>query len=208
MAPGAEQEPPPVVDVRMMLIFQGIIYLILMGYVFFVVRMRHRLAFWPALGWRSVQPSVFLLAGLVLAFAVNVIPYLLRIEVDHELPIERLFHSPEAAYMLAAFGVLVAPLVEELIFRGFLFVPLERMWGANAAIWATAILFATIHVPQLRGGVPQIIIIFLVGLILSWVRARTGSLAAPYYMHLAYNATLFMVLYRATDGFEKFGRGP
>ncbi len=54
-------------------------------------------------------------------------------------------------------------------------------------------------------GAPAIGVAAAMGLALSWIRARTGSLAPPYFMHLAYNSTLFVLLYLATEGFRQFG---
>ena len=203
MMPGPEQ-PAARANVVAILAVQSLFYLLLLLYIFSVVRLKHRLPFWAGLRWpRSPGTGAanFIFAGVALAVLVQI----LSLPTKTRLPIERLFYSQEAAYLLAAFGILVAPLVEELIFRGFLFAALERTWGLRAAVWSTSLLFATIHVPQLRGGAPQVAAIFGVGVVLAWVRGHTGSLAPPYFVHLAYNTTLFMLLYLGTQGFRQFG---
>ena len=48
--------------------------------------------------------------------------------------------------------------------------------------------------------------LFLVGVVLTLVRARSGSLAASFLVHLSYNATLFTILYLATDHFTRLER--
>ena len=198
-------EPPaPSVNVLAMLVLQSFLYLMLLLYIYSVVRFKHRLPFWAGLRWpraTSTPVGKFVIAGAALAVLVQI----LWLPSETKLPIERLFHSQEAVYLLAAFGILVAPLVEEVIFRGFLFAAFERVWGLRSAVWSTSVLFAAIHVPQLRGGVTAMVAIFGVGLAFSWIRARTGSLAPPYFMHLAYNSTLFVLLYFATEGFRQFG---
>ena len=141
-----------------------------------------------------------MLAGVGLALFVQV----LRLPSAKKLPIERLFENAEAAYLLAAFGILAAPLVEEILFRGFIFVALEGSWGVGYAVWITAVLFGLVHVPQLIGGVPQMVAILGVGLVLGWVRAATRSLAASYFIHLGYNTTLFVMLFVATRGFRQW----
>ena len=200
----APEPAAPSVNVLAVLVLQSFFYLMLLLYIYSVVRLKHRLPFWAGLRWPRAPgtgAANFVLAGAVLAVLVQV----LSLPNKTKLPIERLFHSQEAVYLLAAFGILVAPLVEEVIFRGFLFAALEWSWGLHAAVWSTSVLFAAIHVPQLRGGVLPVVAIFGVGLALSWIRARTGSLAPPYFMHLAYNSTLFILLYFATQGFRQFG---
>lgn len=186
-------------SVRAILIVQSCLYAFLLLYVHYIVVLRHRLPFWQGLGWRRVNPAFFLACGLVLAMAVQ----LLSLPQSKQLPIERLFQTREATLMLALFGTAVAPLVEEIIFRGFIFGAIERSFGLAAAVWTSASLFAAIHVPQLRGGTPQILAIFGVGLALSWTRARAASLAASYFVHLGYNGTLFLMLYVASEGFRK-----
>lgn len=195
-------EPPATpANVRALLVVQSFFYAVILLYVAAVVSFLHRLPFWQGLCWRRANAGFFVFAGVALSVAVQ----LLSLPQTRELPIERLFRSAESAYLLAAFGILVAPLVEEIIFRGFVFRAFERDWGLRAAIWITALLFALIHVPQLRGGIPQMLAIFAVGLTLSWVRGRTGSLAAAYFVHLGYNGSLFVLLYIATYGFQTLG---
>ncbi len=202
MAP--PEQPVPRAGVRAVLVMQIFFYSLILLYVYSVVRLKHRLEFWSGLGWPQAPRAGmanFLFAGAALALLVQAV----SLPVRNKLPIERLFENREAALLLAGFGILVAPLVEEVIFRGFLFGAVERSWGVRPAVWTTAVLFGAIHVPQLRGGEPHVLAIFVVGLVLSWVRGRTGSLAPPYYMHLAYNTSLFVLLYFATQGFRQFG---
>jgi membrane protease YdiL (CAAX protease family) len=190
----------PRVNIRGILLAQGLLYGLLLLYVHAIIRIKYRLRFWSGLSWRPVERGKFLFSGLGLAIAVQI----LRLPVENKLPIERLFESRQAAYLLAAFGVLVAPLVEEILFRGFIFGGVERSWGLAHAVWITAVLFALVHVPQLIGGIPQMFAILGVGLVLSWVRARTRSLAASYFIHLGYNSTLFALLFISTHGFRQW----
>ncbi len=52
-------------------------------------------------------------------------------------------------------------------------------------------LFAALHLSQLRGNWPAVIVIFLVGYVLTLVRYRTDSLIPSVIMHTAYNAMIF-----------------
>jgi membrane protease YdiL (CAAX protease family) len=49
-----------------------------------------------------------------------------------------------------------------------------------------------------------VLAIFLVGAVFSYVRGRTGTLLAPYLMHLSYNTTLFVALYLSSGRFTRF----
>jgi uncharacterized protein len=101
--------------------------------------------------------------------------------------------SPIALYVFAAFGVVMAPLVEEIIFRGFLFQAFFDIGGAAVAIPVTAGLFTLLHIPQLWGSWAGIALIFVVGYILSLVRQKSNSLIPCFIVHTAYNGMLFAV---------------
>jgi hypothetical protein len=95
--------------------------------------------------------------------------------------------------MFAVFGVAVAPLLEEIIFRGFLFQVLWEIGGPKGAILATAALFALLHAGQLAGNWGSVVLIFVVGCVLSFVRYRSNSIIPSFIVHTSYNATLFVL---------------
>ncbi len=171
-------------------------------FIYFLITVKYRRPFWEAIRWKSVRHSAgtYLLAGVGVAASAQMLFYLFPSE--KELPIEKLFSSRGSAYLLAVFGICVAPFVEEVVFRGFFYPVFEQLWGFAAAVVLTAGLFASLHIPQLRGGWAEITAIFLVGVVFSYCRGKTGSLAPPYWMHLAYNACLFVSLYFSTDQFR------
>ncbi len=117
-----------------------------------------------------------------------------------ELPIEELFHSRPAVILLMSFGILVAPLVEETMFRGFLYPIIARRFGVGTGVIVTGVLFGAMHAQQLWGGWGQIGLLIGVGIVLTWVRARTGTVAASYFVHLGYNSLLFLGFFAATGG--------
>ncbi|HEX2844396.1 MAG TPA: type II CAAX endopeptidase family protein [Candidatus Limnocylindria bacterium] len=78
--------------------------------------------------------------------------------------------------------VLLAPVAEELFFRGVIFNAFLREGGRRWAFLGSSALFAVIHL-SIAAFVP----IFLLGLALAWVYHRTGSLVAPIVMHATVN---------------------
>lgn len=72
---------------------------------------------------------------------------------------------------------------EELVFRGFLFSGLERNNGTLRAVLATALLFGLSH-----GVLQQSISAALMGLLLGWIAARSGSVLTAILFHLFHNA--------------------
>ena len=79
--------------------------------------------------------------------------------------------------------VVLAPIAEEIFFRGIVYNAWLREGGRRWAFFGSAALFALIHL-SLVAAVP----IFLLGLALAWVYERTGTLLAPIAMHVTVNA--------------------
>ncbi len=97
------------------------------------------------------------------------------------------FAIPETPLaMVAAFAlvVILAPLAEELLFRGWLYTALRWRFGFAAAFWATSLLFALAHWDSTH---LYALAILPIGLVLGHVRERTGSARATTLFHMIYN---------------------
>jgi len=183
-------------------------YLLVLLYMFLLVtRERHRPDFLAAIHWNWPSNAVpYLFAGFVLSLALQGLAHLLPIPKN--LPIDTFFRTPGEAWALTAFGITLAPLLEELFFRGFLYPVLERRLGLSAAVLLTAAGFALLHGSQLMFAWGPVLVIFLVGVVLTIVRAKRNSVAAGLLIHMAYNGTISVLMFIATDGFkhlEKLG---
>jgi membrane protease YdiL (CAAX protease family) len=97
----------------------------------------------------------------------------------------------EAVLVLTSL-LLVAPLTEELFFRGLLPWLWRRNLGPLGALWGPAALFAAAH-----GNLGHMPLLFLLGLALGWCRERSGSLLPGVLLHLAVNLTGWLVFSRA-----------
>jgi membrane protease YdiL (CAAX protease family) len=189
-----------------LLTVQSSFYTLLLGYVYFLVAVNYRQPFWAALAWHKPttrQAVLFFLGGSLLCLVVQLAPPLLP-DVE-DFPLLRLFTSPQAAYAIAAFAILVAPLAEELIFRGVLFRFLEHQVGVKLAVTGTAALFAGMHVPQYWGAWNHVLLICLVGVVFSLARGLTGSLAPSVILHIAYNTGLMIAFFFETHQFRALG---
>lgn len=181
------------------LIFHGLLF----AYIYLLIVVNYRQPFWATLRWHAPRPQAvvnFFAGGVLLALVIQSLPPVLP---DHEsFPLQRLFSSPAAAYAIGAFAIFVAPFMEELIFRGFLFRFFEHRVGLRFAVAGTAILFAGLHVPEYWGAWNHVLLIFLVGVVFSLARGLTGSLAPSIILHLAYNTSLMVVLFVGTERFQ------
>ena len=143
-------------------------------------------------------------------------------------PIDKMFSTPADAWMLACFGVTIAPFFEEMIFRGFLLPavatawdwcsekmnetqprPLDAegnpVWSAGATIFAALTVsapFALMHSAQVGQAWGPLALLYCVSLILCTVRLTTRSLAASTLVHSAYNFLLFALMFVQTGGFR------
>lgn len=85
------------------------------------------------------------------------------------------------AYLLFVI-VGLAPIAEEVAFRGVLFPALARTVGAGAALGVTALLFAAVHM-HTASAAP----LFVLGLAFGLAYLYTGSLLVPIAMHASFN---------------------
>jgi membrane protease YdiL (CAAX protease family) len=138
--------------------------------------------------------------GVVLSLGLQAFASLLP--MPKNLPIDRFFQTTREAYLLAIFGMTFAPLLEELFFRGFLYPVLARRLGVATAVVLTALSFGLIHAPQLGRAWGPVLVIFLVGIALTVTRAVTKSVATSLLMHAAYNGTISVLIFFATDHFR------
>lgn len=188
--------------VRAFLAGQAAAYLLVLGCMFFVVRSRSHARFAPSIQWNWPGRSAagFFVGGLVLALVVDGLSRFLPL--PKSLPIEDLFTNRANAYLMALFGLTLAPLLEELFFRGLLYPVLRRRTGLIAAVLLTAVGFAAIHSVQLGYAWAPILSIFVVGVVFTVVRERWNSVASSFLLHCGYNFALFALLWMASDHFR------
>ena len=154
-----------------------------------------------ALEWNWPQRwPAFLGYGVLMAITLQSLEHLLP--MPKSVPMDRFFETPALAWMLSIFAVLIAPPLEELFFRGFLYPVLARSLGIFTSIAITSLAFGAVHSDQLNHSWGPLLIIVMVGAILTTVRAFLKSVAATVLMHMGYNFTIMIALFIGTDGFR------
>ena len=135
----------------------------------------------PALGFRAVgwRPLVL---GTLATTALSVAVSQLGIEpkgVKHAMDIAR-----DPAAFLIVLGLLagLAPLVEELVFRGLLYGWLESRWGSGLAVVVSSLAFAAAHVEP-----AHVLLVLPLGILFGLLRWRTRSLWPSLVAHVANN---------------------
>ena len=180
-------------DAATTLAFQSFMYVFLVGALYLLVAWRYRRPFWSSIGWTFPIPRAprLVALGVALAIGLSSLGVLLRAPLLHS-PIEDMITSRASLAIVMLFGVLLAPLFEEMLFRGFLLPLLARSLGPWIGILLTTLPFALLHGPQNTWAWQQVVLIGLAGAVFGYVRYRTGSTSASFLMHAAYNATGFL----------------
>ena len=92
------------------------------------------------------------------------------------------------------FAIILAPVAEELIFRGVLYPTFKQNGYPRLAIWATAILFAATHV-NMMAFIP----LTFLALVLTALYEKTENLIAPIVTHSLFNAVNFYLIVAPAD---------
>jgi membrane protease YdiL (CAAX protease family) len=192
---------------RVVLLAQFLSYLVVLMFMYRLVVRHYHGRFADAVHWRWPREHrwlAYLLGGMALAVVVQLASALLPI--PKTLPIDKYFQTRDAAYIMSLFGISMAPLVEELFFRGFLFPVLARRLGVALGVVLTAFGFAVVHASQLASAWAPLLVLFIVGLVFTIVRVVTSNVAPGFLMHVGYNLMLFALLFFATDHFRHMER--
>jgi uncharacterized protein len=186
---------------------QFVIYVLIVGFMALLVWVRHRTSLAQAVHWNMpVRGRIVLnavIGGAALALVSDIGEVVLHRWIPDSLPITEYFKDRPSALLLGAFGILVAPLMEELLFRGFLYPALARWTGTAASVIITASAFTLLHGAQLGYSWAPLLLIFVVGLTLTVARVRTNSVATCVIVHMTYNFVLLLQSYIVTHGFRQ-----
>lgn len=140
--------------------------------------------FWPAVGWIVVAFVAFAALSQLYTLVVDVGP-------QEKLPEQLGADGGTLALVLAAVLVtIIAPIAEELFFRGFVFGSLRNWHGTAVAAGLTGLLFGAIH----AGSAPSakyLPILAIFGVVLCLLYARTRSLYPCIVLHSINNCVAF-----------------
>lgn len=194
-------------------IVQAVQSVLVFAYLVAQMHLRFRSPFWQTIGWRPLEtgqmPRGLVSLGLSLGgFSLSVAVQLAAkfVGTKAKLPIENLFQDSRSILLLGIMAVTIAPLVEETIFRGYIYPVFARSFGVGFGVVVTGVLFGLLHAQQLWGGWVQIGLLMVVGVIFTLARAVSRTVLASYLLHVSYNLLPSLAAF-----FEFFGlhhRGP
>jgi len=142
----------------------------------------------PALGLRPANWK-YLVFGALGTLALSVAVSQIGIEPQGMKQVIEMVPG-RISVSLALFSVL-APIVEELIFRGLLYGWVAGRWGGLAGLIVSSLLFAAAHIEP-----AHVILVLPLGVLFGWLRRRTDSLLPSIFSHIVNNgAALLAAVY-------------
>lgn len=90
--------------------------------------------------------------------------------------------------LLAVTAVVIAPLCEEIVFRGLFYPVMKKFSGPWLAALCSGLVFAAAH-----GNLTVLLPLFILGILLVVVYEKTGSIWAPIAVHFCFNATTISI---------------
>lgn len=217
----------PVFAIGFMVVWYALLFL----FFFLTLRSYYHAPFWQSLGWRKLNPEnrrapakpwIYFFLGSTMSILVMIIT--VKVKAPEHAPIQDMLKNRTMAFAFMGMAVLVAPLAEETLFRGYLYPVLTRIISSilrfcgmaateatNAGVFSsialTGILFGLMHGYQLGWSRAIVAALIGVGIVLTVVRSRTESTFASFLMHLGYNS---VIAFLGTLGliFAKYGKLP
>ena len=163
---------------------------------------------WHRMGVRPASPEALRSFGIGVAWALpiifltgllaNVLVSLFGVPPNSPLPPAG---DPGGRVLNLIAGAILAPIGEELFFRGFLTTAWVIRFGASRGVILGGLVFAFVHVLGIQvttfeEGLPMALIGFAVrvpiGLALGWLFVRRGTIWAPLGLHAAFNGILLV----------------
>ena len=188
-------------DAGSMLLLAMVAQIAGIGLALVYLRARRRLS-WRLLGpvrpgWLTVALGLALgLGATVAGYAVNMVLALL---FDPQDPVEQqliqdMLAGGRPTVLAIIIAVVLAPLFEELLFRGMLFQSLRRRVGMWPAALLSSAAFTIIHVEIIASQPLALAGLFALGVVFAWGFHRTGSLLVPIIAHAMFNGIALLLV--------------
>jgi membrane protease YdiL (CAAX protease family) len=166
-----------------------------------VITRFRRFPFFKTIGWDWGGMRWWHFAAILIGFFALAL-ILSEVMPEQENDLLRILRSSRVAvYLMAFLATFTAPFVEELIYRGVLYSAFQRTFGTVAGVISVTLLFSLVHVPQYYPSWVTIILLTLLSLILTVVRAKTGNLLPCIALHFLFNGiqSVGLLLGQGTD---------
>jgi membrane protease YdiL (CAAX protease family) len=153
---------------------------------------------WKSIGFGRFNPNTLglgcglLVGGYIIILLHNLLLYVLGVDTQGA-EIVKVFTELNSPVWFFIVGAIIAPLVEETFFRGFLFQGFRASYGWPAAMLLSSAIFAAAHL-DLVALIPT----FILGNVLAYVYHRSNSIWPGVFLHFLVNAFGLFGAYFAT----------
>jgi len=147
-----------------------------------------RLPTWADIG---LSPLAFCIYALLVSIVVAMVSQIPGYPVDQAQDVGFKAFGSRTDNMLAFITlVILAPIAEEAVFRGYLYGKLKRYAPGIVAAVITSVLFGIVH-----GQINVAVDVFVLSMILCGLRSLTGSIWAGILVHMIKNAIAYYILF-------------
>lgn len=174
--------------------------LVMIGLIWFFVFFKRKsnlsgLGFQPVNTLKTLLISISCFILIIITnFIYGIVVFLISQNTGFEIPdskiLELLLKGDISVYVLIPIVVVIAPIIEESFFRGFIYAGLIKRVPKWAGMMISAALFAAFHLEPY-----QIVPLLFIGFILTFVYDRTKSLVAPIIIHSLNNIFYVIIFY-------------
>lgn len=171
------------------LTYQCVLYVLMFSVLYALARVRHDVPFAEAVNWTlQFKGAWYCVFGApVLALTISSLGLVLGAPIIPNA-VDNLTASDIPLPIVAVFAVILGPMFEELVFRGFL-QPLLQRRSQFRGLLLTSALFSLLHGAQNEWRWQYLLLLFFAGLAFGITRQRTGSTAAAFLLHMGFNLT-------------------
>ena len=141
----------------------------------------------------ALYPAIVFVVGVILALLLGVISGE-PVEAPEQVPSEP---STATVFVTVVYGMVIAPLSEELFFRGVLFRAVRDRYGLVSGLLASGVGFGLIHFldADWQDALLLIGVMFFNGIALAWWYERRGTIVAPIVAHVVFNVIGLTLIY-------------
>lgn len=176
------------------LVFNIITSFALLFSVLYVAKNKYKTAIKDALNLQSVEQfklCIYAFIGISMAIILRML--IPKLSTAHSFT-SQMVATNNLAFTIAIFnGVFIAPICEEIYWRGFVYPVVKKRFSLTITIFIISLLVTLVHFPELGSMWDALIKVLLGNVIFTLLRYRTNSTLSCIITHISYNATIAVI---------------